>query len=559
MTLQRRLRLWILLVLVTAAGPALAQKQQQPRPASVFGERIEVRVVNLEVVVVDRKGQRVAGLGPEDFRLRVDGRELPVGYFTEISEGRVSDGGEAAAPTRSVAGLEAGQQVGTSYLVFIDDFFTIYAAERNQVLAGIRDSLGQLGPEDRMAIVAFDGRDLDMLSNWTGSSVELARVFEGAMERPVRGFITTAGVRNADRDLALQGDIVASQDVAAGLGQAPGTFGASSREASVCAHIHRMERQLKRATMGVTASLRSFAQPPGRKVLLLLSGGWPYSVEDYVLGRQDPITRTGECTSDGPKLYRQVFDTANLLGYTVYPIDVPGRDSSPISAELSSFIDPIDRSTREDEVHTTLYRIAEETGGRPLINSTRLAAFERVVEDTRSYYWLGFTPDWQGDDSRHKIKLNVLRPGLKVRYREGFQDLSRSAEVSFIVESALLFGGLPGGRPLGLRFGPIPKGKRKVVVPVEVVIPMDEITMLPHQGRYMAELELRVAVLDEMGNRNDMPVIPVVLAGDGPPPRGSHAIYETAVRIRRQQHDIVVALYDPLTDRVLASVGRIDP
>ena len=92
----------------------------------------------------------------------------------------------------------------------------------------------------------------------------------------------------------------------------------------------------------------------------------------------------------------------------------------------------------------------------------------------------------------------------------------------------------------------------KLKIPLEVVIPMDAIVMLPRGDHYEADLELRVSVLDEQGNRNEMPMIPVALSGPQPPP-GSHAVYETTLRVRRQKHDIVVSLYDPMTDTILAA------
>ena len=46
------------------AAPVLTAQEAPP----VFGEELEVRVVNFEVVVTDRKGNRVSGLKPEDFR-----------------------------------------------------------------------------------------------------------------------------------------------------------------------------------------------------------------------------------------------------------------------------------------------------------------------------------------------------------------------------------------------------------------------------------------------------------------------------------------------------------
>ena len=34
-------------------------------------------------------------------------------------------------------------------------------------------------------------------------------------------------------------------------------------------------------------------------------------------------------------------------------------------------------------------------------------ALETVVTDTRSYYWIGFTPKWQGDDHAHRVDVAV--------------------------------------------------------------------------------------------------------------------------------------------------------
>ena len=69
--------------------------------------------------------------------------------------------------------------------------------------------------------------------------------------------------------------------------------------------------------------------------------------------------------------------------------------------------------------------LAGITGSKAILNSARLSALGRVVEDTSSYYWLGFTPQWKGDDRHHRIELKA-RKGLKVRSRKGFSDFSRA-------------------------------------------------------------------------------------------------------------------------------------
>ena len=53
-----------------AAIPGAAQDNPLP---DLFSDVIDVRVVNVEVVVTDKKGNRIRGLQAKDFELRVDG------------------------------------------------------------------------------------------------------------------------------------------------------------------------------------------------------------------------------------------------------------------------------------------------------------------------------------------------------------------------------------------------------------------------------------------------------------------------------------------------------
>jgi len=522
----------ILSLLILWPPSAAVSQGSAERP---FVDVIDVRVVNLEVVVVDGKGHRVSGLGPEDFRLAVDKREIPIEFFNEISQG-VAVTQRPAADTSSVPGLVSGKAVGTSYLVFIDELFT-RAPDRNRVLKEMAPEVWRLGPEDRMAMVAFNGRRVDMLSSWSQKPEELELAFEDAIARRARGLDTDAQIRGLETDL---------------LADATDDPGFDALYAS-----GRLEEKLERIARAVTSTLRGFAKPPGRKVMLLLAGGWPDSFR--VSGD------SGLDHSRGRRILSPIHETANLLGYTLYPIDVLGTQSIPGGAAQPGLRN-IDVSagfgahpgvnSLELEAHATLDILAEETGGRALIDNARLTAFDRVIEDTRSYYWLGFVPDWQGDDKDHKIRVEILHPGLRVRSRESFQDLSRDKEVSIMVESALMFGHLPGAKPLQVRFGKPTKGRR-LQIPLTLFIPMDEVTMLPvKKGRYEANLELRIAVLDERGDHNDLEPIPVKLFGDRLPKPGEQALYETAVKMRTQAHDIVVALYDPVSGTFLSTTGR---
>ena len=154
-----------LIVVLVLPLPALAQSS-----TSTFGETIDVRVVNVEAVVTDRNGVRVFGLTPEDFRLLIGGKEVPIEFFTEIRGGEALR--DAGASPWDIAPISEGQTRGTSYLVFIDDFFSI-AVDRNRVLRALAEQLTFLQEGDRMAIVAWDGD----LAHGTCHSSILQRTF----------------------------------------------------------------------------------------------------------------------------------------------------------------------------------------------------------------------------------------------------------------------------------------------------------------------------------------------------------------------------------------------
>ena len=65
---KRRHSGWLAVILALAAvAPGGAQQTRLP---GVFGEVLEVRVINIEVVVTDRDGVRVPGLPPSPCAMR---------------------------------------------------------------------------------------------------------------------------------------------------------------------------------------------------------------------------------------------------------------------------------------------------------------------------------------------------------------------------------------------------------------------------------------------------------------------------------------------------------
>ena len=442
----------VLATLVTIGAAAAALRAQAPGTQSaaltpLFGERVEVRVVNVEVVVTDKQGLPVTGLQAADFSLKVDGEEQPIQYFTEVRGGDAIDGPAEEPAIPGVPQLAPGTPVGTSYLVFVDDFYPLQR-DRNKVIEKISADLGRLRPEDRMAVVAYDGLRLEMLSSWSQSSAELERVFRKAMNRPAMGLQRDADDRRFTHD-----------------GRADRFIGQPSRlldstqmrlDGDEYVYAETLQDQVKGIVAAASSALRGFANPPGRKVLVMLAGGWPYDPVEYAVNNYNRTVLDSRLMK-GDELLAPLIATANQLGYTIYSVDVPGlAEETTTSAEYSAGSNFTDRNTmfqRESNVQYTLEYVAQETGGKALLNGQREEVLARVTEDTRSYYWIGFSPGWQGDDSAHKVALTTRVADLRIRNRAGFVDFSPRRETSMAVESILLFGEGPGSQPLPVELG----------------------------------------------------------------------------------------------------------
>ena len=594
-------RTLVALLLLAVAVPA----QQDDLPA-VFTETIDVRVVNIEVVVTDREGNRVHGLEASDFELLVDGEPMPISYFTEIDESvaRASVGATVAG----VPNLDPNTPVGTNFLVFVDDLFSI-ERDRNRVLDRLEEDLWRLHPADRVAAVAFDGRSIETLSTWTDSPDRLAEALDRARSRSTYGLqrLSEQKMLEGDReveaileavaDQAFLGDrlrpdevigppsdfespeVTALRNEDARLAEANAASTqdviGSSLSGLERRYARRLEEQLHRSVLAAVATMRSFSRQPGRKVLLLLAGGWPRSPALFTVAAASESTTNAAASGDGllmseDELYGPLVSAANLIGYALYPVDLQGAGADfagDASLSLGPDVGPDDLGVvagslnREHMVHGTLQLLAHATGGVPLINAERDAALARAVEDTRSYYWLGFEPSRREDDAFHDVKVGLVgRPDLRVRTREGYVDMSREREVAMTIEAALLFGGQPSAQPLDVRFSDPVRGRLgRMLVPVEVAIPLDEIELLPVAGQWRSTVEVRVTARDMNGNRADMSIERIEIAGPEKPQPGQFFYYQTDLRLRRREHTYVITVYDPLTGTVLTSTGGVHP
>lgn len=500
-------RLSIAAALLVGVLPLGAQEGGTQGQVEVFGESIDVRVVNVEAIVTDGKGERVRDLSPTDFRLLVDGREVPVEYFTEVAEGKSTTDAGPAGP------VAPGEAVPRSYLVYIDESFSL-ASVRNEILEKIERDLSLLHSTDRMAVLAFDGVRIEVLSGWTGDRAALAAALEQARQRPAQGNLQWANERKLQADVdwvEVSRDSLDDGDSKVGIVAAilRALSGRISPEART---------QTGKTAAAAAASLRGFEAPPGRKLLLMLSGAWSLRV--------------------APRLYAPLIEAANRLGYTIYTVDTAKSQPHEISA---------------------LGALAGLTGGKVLV-SAQMEVFRQAVDDSGTYYWLGFTPAWKANDHGHRIEVELRRPGLKARTRSGFTDLSQQTANALKAESVLHFGGAASDKRLIVQLGaPRRAGRGQVEIPVTLGVPVEALALTPRGSGYIAETPLAVAALDEKGGRIDLPGSRLRVALETPPHAGTYARFQTVLKLRNAGQHLVFTVHDAIQGTALWGDVRFVP
>lgn len=447
---------WMFLVPKYGHPVAHAQQPAAPGAGDVPVIRAETRLVLVDSVVTDKKGNYVRDLAQKDFKVWEDSKEQPITSFS-FEE---STGSANAAPR---------------YMVLFFDNSTMDFGDQ----AKARDAAAKFidanaGPDRLIALVDF------------GGSVHVSQNFTADAQRLKQAVLGIKGSAVSPNPEPQQPVMVAS------LAPLPASPSFTNMESDF---------GVRSVLIALRTLAKNMSTVPGRKTLVFLTSGFPLSFET-----QSEVTAT--------------IDTCNKSNVAIYPIDVRGlfvpgmkmpqshlalpsihsasgsllqaslhyssNQSHPPALVLAEFAEPVPfqhgggggghgggggggghgggggtggggtgggghsgggghgggvpstynaygtnyvqprqivppsppSATENEQV---LYQLAQGTGGFVILNTNDLVGgLQRIARDQNQYYLLGYKPAVSSEGSCHSLKVKVERGGSEVRSRSGY-------------------------------------------------------------------------------------------------------------------------------------------
>lgn len=415
-----RLRAAILLSAVCLSVVSWAGQQAPPTAGTV---RVTTRLVLVDVVVTDKEGRPVTDLKREDFTLLEDGKAQEISVFSFEQASLPTSADTPTLPEHVYSNQTAGQARGPLNIILLDFLNTPagdQAHARDQILKYLQTNFQ---PQQRTALLVLTDR-LYVLQDFTTDPEKLRAAAERATPQDSLA-------------LMIESPFQVAPEAIRNVPNAELHFTIPERMNMVLLGMSA-DARARQTLSAVTAIAQNVAGYPGRKNLIWVSSGFPFTILPEQL-KHDEFQRN---------YLQQVKQTAALLTVSqvaVYPIDPRGLagyapdlegGQMPARQDIVAMVEQPgspyrsrDRAamsrTELQGSHAGMKRLAEDSGGRAFTNRSDLGtAVTEAVADGSQYYSLGFYPAAAGEKSKqHKIEVRLARKGVDARYRRGYEVL----------------------------------------------------------------------------------------------------------------------------------------
>ncbi len=554
--------------LIAAIAGTGALSAQTDRP---FVDSVDVQVVEVDVVVTDRKGRPVKGLTRDDFELYVDGRPVEISNFFESSiymEQPAGRRNKERAVVRSEATAGTTDEGPLTVVFYLDDP-NVFPSHRTRLLRRLEAAVEPWRSMDASFMLArFDHR-LEVLVPPTR---DLDAILEGAATVP-KGSPRAIQNGGGSRRFAIRSLIDSHEfcEMAPFCRPCEDNWGELLSLARQYADNQATNTAI--AVDGLADLVTTLAGVPGKKTIVHITDGLPQrpgiSVLDYLgnqlcapLRQSAPSETMSEMVQyDESSRFNRISAHANANRVTFYGLDAAGvRSSAPdISLDNPGLTPSFQNvSLHAMNAQSGLHMLANETGGKALINANDLAIlFDDMTGQLSASYSLGFVPEERKLGRVRQISV-LLAPGAdkgrRIEYRRTYRDKSLDERLAERLLSVAYLGNAENPLGASVEFGgTTPQEKEVHELTIDVSVPAEAIVTLPGKDgearNATAQLRLwLLAVEDEKGARTNVRQKTIAVGGEtGVPAVDGNYRVEVAMNLPEGAYQIAVGVRDETT------------
>jgi VWFA-related protein len=497
-------RTYALIAVLLAAVSLFAQKKPAEPEMPKLVENIDVRVINVDVVVTDKRGNPVPGLKMEDFSIFENSVPKVITNFYEVQgnqqKSTVADelGSKITAPAPAKA--EAVPEELKRRIIFYVDNLSLSPFNRNKVFKQMKAFCETAMRPGDEAMIATYNRSMKIRVPFTRDASQIKSMLDGLMSESGLGIANNSERKSTEERIR---DATSYEDALA----------------TARSYASSVEHDLRQGVASINGLMTTLAGVEGKKILVLTSEGFPMQPgrEMFMfideIGKEKGWSNVGSTmlegmSFDGTNLIQSVAKTANANGITMYPIHAAGMTGgTEMSAEYARPTPQNVASFASTNTTESMQLMADMTGGVASVNTNNFpAAFERIKHDLDSYYSLGYRAGTERVDRQRYLAVKVKNRDYRVRARQTFVEKSVFAEMGDRVVANLLYRSKDNDLSILARVGsPVPTEEGYFRVPVDIQIPMESLTMLPQgEAEYVGGFDVYVVVANKDNDMSDV-------------------------------------------------------
>ncbi len=508
-------------LLVASAQPPAPQKA--PSTAKGFKFEANTELVVEDLIIKDKSGKPITNLKPGDFVITEDGKPQEVRFaeFQQLEDTTVPlpepppkalEARAPAAPTpavKPITGVEiAPEKPGDikykdrRLLVLFFDMTSMPIDDQIRAQDGAKKFIKtQMTKSDLMAIMTF-ASDIKVVEDFTEDRDQLLKDVDNLIVGEGQGL-----------DEQVSDD--SSEDTGAAFTQDDTEF-----------NIFNTDRQLS----ALETAVKMLGTLNEKKALVYFASG---------------MTRNG---LDNQAQLAATVNAALRANVSFYPIDARGlvasapmgdaTKSSPGGSGMYTGSSSRAGQSNFQGQQETLYTLAEDTGGKALLDDNDLAVgIQQAQKDISSYYILGYyTTNEKLDGHYRSIKISLKDKALQAKlskfdYRRGYYagkefKAYTSTDRERQLSEALMLGDPITDIDLTMEIDYFRLAHDRYFVPVVVKVPGSELELARHGGAESTTIDLLGVIKDANGKQvqNFRDYVPFKLKGETAQDLSKHSV-----------------------------------